>query len=102
MLRRRHFLWAGSAGLGGLLLPRKASAEQLVEILSRPANFATPIDSLASLVTPTPLFFVRNHFSVPAPDRQRPLRIGGLVRTPLELTVEQLRSFPQVTVTCVL
>jgi sulfite oxidase len=52
-------------------------------------------------VTPTDLFFVRNHGGIPAvdPDAYR-LPVGGDVRTPLVLSLREVRDgFPRVAVT---
>jgi DMSO/TMAO reductase YedYZ molybdopterin-dependent catalytic subunit len=47
-------------------------------------------------VTPTRLFFVRNHFPVPTIDRTSwKLRLGGLVHRPLELRLDELTAMPQ-------
>ncbi|HET6781413.1 MAG TPA: molybdopterin-dependent oxidoreductase, partial [bacterium] len=69
-----------------------------------PFNSGPPLPTLAEqFVTPVPLFFVRNHGSVPAinPSSYR-LRVGGLVRTPLELSLEELRALPQTTIVAAL
>src|SRR5262249_10854828 len=56
-------------------------------------------EAVCSWVTPTRLFFVRNHFDVPAIDPARwQLRIEGLVERPLSLSLEQLQAYPQHTV----
>jgi DMSO/TMAO reductase YedYZ molybdopterin-dependent catalytic subunit len=50
-------------------------------------------------VTPTRLFFVRNHFDMPAVDAATwRLRIDGLVDRPISLSLAQLQSYPQRTV----
>ena len=51
-----------------------------------PENSETPLLDLRSWVTPTSLFFVRNHFDAPeiSLDDYR-LKIGGLVRDELSL-----------------
>jgi DMSO/TMAO reductase YedYZ molybdopterin-dependent catalytic subunit len=61
-----------------------------------PENSETPLDSLHGWVTPNRLFFVRNHFPVPAIDRPAwSLAIGGLVEQPLRLTWDDLCAMPQ-------
>ncbi len=121
MVDRRHFIKqaAGSlAALGGLsLLQRSGLAaatgteessimdalpgkEALIKKTYRPPNYETPVNYFDSPFTPNNRFFVRYHNAV-IPDvkiSEWRLRIGGdAVRTPLELTLEQLRrDFKQV------
>ncbi|MFA5919804.1 MAG: molybdopterin-dependent oxidoreductase [Methylococcaceae bacterium] len=116
MVDRRHFIKkaAGSlAALGGLsLLQRSGLAvatgaeestimdvlpgkEALIKKTYRPPNYETPVNYFDSPFTPNNRFFVRYHNAV-IPDvkiSEWRLRIGGdAVRTPLELTLEQLRK----------
>ena len=67
----------------------------------QPLNAGTPLPVLrSSFVTPQTLFFARNHGSMPTidPSTYR-LRIEGMVRSPLELRLEELRSrFPSRTI----
>src|SRR5260370_4315153 len=42
-------------------------AEQRRVVTATPENSETPLASVRSWVTPTPWFFVRNHFEVPPP-----------------------------------
>jgi DMSO/TMAO reductase YedYZ molybdopterin-dependent catalytic subunit len=102
MIERRTFLKA--AGVAVALRPSLAEAqEQLVRYAGYPQNLSTPLAYFDRLITPTPVFFVRSHFGPPALDRSRKVVIDGLVKTPLSLSVDELRSgFPQVTVTAVL
>jgi len=59
-------------------------------------NRETPLAELAGGVSmPTELFYVRNHFPVPPMDPARwRLRVGGLVRRSLSLTLPHLRRLP--------
>lgn len=83
----------GGGDGGGLLLRHGAS----------PQNLATPSEYFDRLITPTSVFFVRSHFGPPADDRTRTIRFDGMVKTPLTLSVDELRAqFPAVTVTAVL
>src|SRR5262249_41131889 len=71
-------------------------AEERYFVTNYPENSETPLDSVHGWVTPNPLFFVRNHFPVPELDRNTwRLRVGGLVRTPLELSLEELCRMKQ-------
>jgi DMSO/TMAO reductase YedYZ molybdopterin-dependent catalytic subunit len=46
-------------------------------------------------VTPNDRFYIRSHFPVPATDPERwHLRVHGLVKTPLELSLRQIRRMP--------
>ena len=66
----------------------------LIKKTYRPPNYETPVSYFDSPFTPNNLFFVRYHNAV-IPEVKAVewrLRIGGdAVRTPLELTLEQLR-----------
>ena len=65
-----------------------------------------PLELLvAQYLTPSPLFYVRDHApEVPAVDAASyRLRVGGMVRRPLSLTLDELRrEFPRVSVTAAL
>jgi DMSO/TMAO reductase YedYZ molybdopterin-dependent catalytic subunit len=77
--------------------------DRLVPVETRPFNAETPLDALAEPLTPTDSFYVRNHFDVPTLDeREFRLRVGGLVRRPLELSLEELRGFPERSVVATL
>ena len=60
-----------------------------------PENSETPLESIQGWVTPNRLFFVRNHFEMPAvePASWR-LRVEGCVERPVEWTWEQLLALP--------
>jgi DMSO/TMAO reductase YedYZ molybdopterin-dependent catalytic subunit len=61
-----------------------------------PENSETPLSEVRSWVTPTRLFFVRNHFAEPKIDAASwRLRIDGLVDRPLDLSLDELRDMPQ-------
>ena len=115
MVDRRQFIKKASgtlAALGGLSLFQRSglvtarSAEEstildalpskkaLIKKTYRPPNYETPISYFDAPFTPNNLFFVRYHNAV-IPEVKAGewrLRIGGdAVRTPLELTLEQLR-----------
>lgn len=73
-------------------------SEQRKVVTNSPENSETPLDSLQSWVTPTRLFFVRNHFEPPTIDpEQWSLEIGGLVNNPQTLTLADLEALPQHT-----
>jgi DMSO/TMAO reductase YedYZ molybdopterin-dependent catalytic subunit len=63
---------------------------------AEPLNCETPISALTGgTVMPNAHFYVRNHFAVPAIDGpQWRLRVGGLVRRPLRLSLRDLVNLP--------
>ncbi len=74
----------------------------LVAWSEEPLNLETPPPLLAHRdVTPTDLFYVRNHGAVPEVDAASyRLEVGGLVRMPLVLTLDELRErFASATLT---
>ncbi len=65
-------------------------------ITTTPENSETPWDSVRSWVTPSRLFFVRNHFDVPTIDANAwQLTIEGCVDRPLTLSWNELCDLPQ-------
>jgi DMSO/TMAO reductase YedYZ molybdopterin-dependent catalytic subunit len=63
-----------------------------------PENSETPLAELRSWVTPSGMFFVRNHFPVPANDLAAwRLRVDGCVERPLTLTWAELTTMPERT-----
>jgi DMSO/TMAO reductase YedYZ molybdopterin-dependent catalytic subunit len=78
-------------------------AEQRRVVTAAPENSETPLANIRSWVTPTPWFFVRNHFDVPSiPAAGWQLRVHGLVEREIEWTMEDLSAFPERTVFCTL
>lgn len=73
--------------------------EQRKIVTATPENSETPLDSVRSWVTPNRLFFVRNHFDVPAIKLEDwRLRVGGCVERPFEMTWEEITALPERTV----
>lgn len=65
-------------------------------ITESPENSETPLDEVRGWVTPNRLFFVRNHFDVPAIDRSAwRLEVAGLVDRSLSLDWQQIEALPQ-------
>ena len=74
-------------------------ADQRRFVTQSPENSETPLADVHGWVTPTRLFFVRNHFDVPELNQESwRLSIGGCVARPLELTWAELNALPQRTV----
>ena len=73
--------------------------EQRKVITQAPENSETPLYDVRSWVTPTPWFFVRNHFYVPEVDVNAwRLRVHGRVEREIELSWEELGQLPERTV----
>jgi DMSO/TMAO reductase YedYZ molybdopterin-dependent catalytic subunit len=74
-------------------------SEQRRIVTASPENSETPLDAVRSWVTPTRLFFVRNHFEIPdiGLDSWR-LEVGGLTEQALSLSWDELNDLPQRTV----
>lgn len=62
---------------------------------SEPFNAEVRLEALSGNVPPTALHFVRSHF--PVPDHPGTLTIGGEVRNPITLSLDDLRHRPAVT-----
>jgi DMSO/TMAO reductase YedYZ molybdopterin-dependent catalytic subunit len=73
--------------------------EQRKIVSQVPENSETPLENLRSWVTPNRLFFVRNHFDVPALDLASwNLPIEGCVERPQVWTWDELVALPERTV----
>lgn len=77
---------------------------RLLTLTARPRNAETPPDGLSPFLTPTPLFYVRNHMWVPPPDdNDHSLTITLPSGDEKTYTLEDLKSrFPTHTVTATL
>jgi DMSO/TMAO reductase YedYZ molybdopterin-dependent catalytic subunit len=74
-------------------------AERRIVVTAVPENSETPLDSVRSWVTPTRLFFVRNHFNVPMLDlAEWRLTVEGRVRLRRAWTWDELMDLPERTV----
>ena len=70
--------------------------EQRRTITDAPENSETPLDELRTWVTPTRLFFVRNHFDVPQTDPARwQLSIEGCLENPRTISLTELEGMSQ-------
>jgi DMSO/TMAO reductase YedYZ molybdopterin-dependent catalytic subunit len=80
---------AGMRGTGPAPDPR------LVMVSQEPFNAETPLPEQVGVITPTPLFYVRNHFSIPKVDADGwRLTLEGEVARPLQLNYRELRALP--------
>ncbi len=74
-------------------------AEHRKVVTAEPENSETPLDGVRSWVTPTRLFFVRNHFAVPKIDLDAwRLQVEGRVRRGRAWTWDELNDLPERTV----
>lgn len=67
-------------------------ADELIYLSRDPVNAETPLARQAGIITPTSRHYVRDHFARPRPAER--LVVDGAVRTPLDLTLDDLRSLP--------
>src|SRR5947199_4842215 len=66
---------------------------RLLVLTREPLNAETSLVDHVGVITPTELFYKRNHFPIPSIDaRSWSLEVGGTVNAPLRLTYEDLRS----------
>jgi DMSO/TMAO reductase YedYZ molybdopterin-dependent catalytic subunit len=73
--------------------------EQRKVVTATPENSETPLESVRGWVTPTRLFFVRNHFAVPDMDASTwRLSVEGCVGKPRRWTLDELMDLPERTV----
>ncbi len=117
----RRSLLAGAAGglalalTGGRLRspaeaaepgPGAQTADQpLITHVARPLDAETPRQVFTQYLTPNDRFFIRSHFGPPASDLVAPsvwrLSVAGLVERPLSLSLNDLSTFDEITVTAV-
>ncbi len=75
----------------------------LLQMNGYPLNAETPLELLTDYLTPNDLFFVRSHWIPRMPDGKTwRLVIDGDVRTPLTLSLADLKAMPRAEATCVL
>ena len=85
-------------GASPLAAQRVLSKSRLIVQSARPQDLETPVHLLTSWVTPNDLFFVRSHFYTPTIEPAAwKLVVNGQVNTPLEMTLDQIRSLPSHT-----
>jgi DMSO/TMAO reductase YedYZ molybdopterin-dependent catalytic subunit len=80
-------------------IARTRTAEQLQLIPTNEGgrSFASPPKALQGAITPTELFYVRNHWkgAPPLNTESYRLAVGGQVKRPLQLTYQEIRDMPQ-------
>src|SRR5258708_543620 len=69
--------------------------EELIVLSTMPLVAESPLDRQVEELTPNERFFIRTNFEIPVIDPARwRLTIGGLVRQPVELSLEELKKMP--------
>ncbi|MDI6802173.1 MAG: molybdopterin-dependent oxidoreductase [Thermodesulfovibrionales bacterium] len=77
--------------------PVFAGKEKMMVLSSKPIVLEMPLDGFEHFITPTEMFFVRNNIGQPAIDIQKwSLTIDGEVKSPLRLTMNELKRFEGV------
>src|SRR5689334_14140152 len=62
-----------------------------IVLSEEPLVLETPLKNLGEFITPTKLFYVRNHFSIPKIDKNKwRLRVEGEIEKPFEINFEEL------------
>jgi len=80
--------------------PRVAASEgiTLQELQLAARNHGMPLEGLRYDITPLGMHYLLTHFDIPAAEEPTwTIQIGGHVREPLTLTMEELRARPDVT-----
>jgi DMSO/TMAO reductase YedYZ molybdopterin-dependent catalytic subunit len=73
----------------------KTQNQALIPVTKRPMNAETPHAALLTELTPTELFYVRNHFDIPRTSRAGwRLEVNGAVGQPLSLSLEEIKELP--------
>ena len=106
-LTRRGLLQGTSALSLSVLLGERLSfgaaqpmALERIQRSAAPLNLETPLAALDRFITPTNLFYVRNHFAVPALQTNTwRLRVVGAVERELNLTLDDMRRMTSRSVT---
>jgi len=71
----------------------RVGSSELIYLSREPANAETPLDRQVGTITPAARHYIRDHFARPEPPER--LDVDGAVRTPLRLTIDEIRSLPQ-------
>jgi sulfite oxidase len=77
-----------------------AGKRSLILQNDRPEDLETPVRLFNSWVTPTDVFYVRQHLPRPAriDSKDYRLMLNGMVSTPRSVTLTELERLPQVTI----
>ena len=81
------------------------AAQPLITHVARPLDAETPSQIFTQYLTPNERFFIRSHFGPPAPELVTPsvwrLSVAGSVERPLSLSLDDLSTFDEITITAV-
>lgn len=111
---RRVFLRTALAATGAYVLapklgraatdaPADGADAPLLQLSSRPANYESVRGTFTTRITPTERFYIRGHHDAPTVDpRSWRLAVGGLVKSALSLSLDDLAGMKQVSVEAVL
>lgn len=81
----------------------RADEPQLIVRGESPLNAETPVELFTSYLTPNDRFFVRSHVGPPGDSGEpRAIKVGGMVKTALQLGSRELLRFDAVTLPAVL
>ncbi len=74
--------------------PAEQEPERII-VSANPLNAETPLWALEGLMTPTRIFFIRDHFAPgPLAPTDWQVRVEGVVEEPFTLTYDMLRRYP--------
>jgi DMSO/TMAO reductase YedYZ molybdopterin-dependent catalytic subunit len=83
--------------------PAKSPFPGLIVRSHEPRNLEFPVAELRDAIVPNEHFFVRSHFAVPQLDvKTWRLKVEGAVKTPLDLSLDDLKALPTKTLTVTL
>ena len=98
-LTRRSLFFSGAA----TLLSRPNFGADLITLSPSPKDLETPTVDFIDEITPVEHFFVRSHTMIPPVKlTEWKLEIAGLAKTPLSLTLADLRKLPRAEMVSVL
>lgn len=81
----------------GTLIPTPDITPEELQLAVR--NHSMPLEALHYPITPIGLHYLLIHFDIPAVDAQTwQLAVGGLVKRPLRLSLDDIQSRPQTTI----
>ncbi|MCS7024033.1 MAG: sulfite oxidase [Bryobacteraceae bacterium] len=107
MISRRTWVPLAAIGFAKTLRAQKeltvAGKKPLLVLNDFPEDLETPAEYFDRWITPNDVFFVRQHLPRPKMDPSSyRLEISGMVGSPVQLSLEELRKLPQTTVVATL
>ncbi len=87
-----------SVGDGGDLAKDETFFKEELQLAAR--NRGMPLEGLRYPITPTGMHYLLVHFDIPEVDANAwRLNVGGLVSSPMALTIDDIRRRPAITIT---